>query len=391
MTIISVAWTIYDERLKEFMNNCTGGGLVIKNICEYIGRKERSYLLLGKELLPELRLGNFTILKTLTDDAPEKSNNQEYLDYLVSLFEKHVINLKPDIVNFHGIGDFVSQCVAVCDRLSVPYVATNHLYIGKDNTYGGYDRCGVWEDNLYLRPDIQVITVSTGIKKRMQKDYPNLKDIKVILNGTDFMNSIEPVKPYINTLLQGKKVLVCVGTISERKNQLQVIDAFECLRDDIQESLAVLFCGNDRLGGQLQKRIREKNLEHKLFYCGALSSEQMKGLYSIADGLVMPSKAEGLSIAALEAIAYGLPVIMFLDSECAYDLNDERVVCFAKDRNDASLGDAINEWFNKDWNLEYIRQFSKNYTLEHTADEYIKFYKDYLLKLKRNLKNERDE
>lgn len=48
MKILSMAWTIYDERLREFSKDCTGGGLVIKNICEYIGRDVASYLFIGK-------------------------------------------------------------------------------------------------------------------------------------------------------------------------------------------------------------------------------------------------------------------------------------------------------------------------------------------------------
>ena len=128
MTIISVTWTIYDDRLKAFMNNCTGGGLVIKNICEYIGRKEKSYLFLGQVLLPEIRLDHFTILETLSEEAPDKYDNENYLNYLACQFERHLMRLRPQIVNFHGIGDFVNKCVAVCERLGIPYVATNHLY-----------------------------------------------------------------------------------------------------------------------------------------------------------------------------------------------------------------------------------------------------------------------
>ena len=266
MTIISVTWTIYDDRLKAFMNNCTGGGLVIKNICEYIGRKETSYLFLGQALLPKVKLDHFTILETLSGDAPDKSDIENYLNYLACQFERHLMRLRPQIVNFHGIGDFVNKCVAVCEKLSIPYVATNHLYIGNNNTYSGYDRCRAWEEDLYLKSDIQVTAVSTGIKKRMEKDYPNLKNIKVILNGTDFMTNLDSEEvPSIGNL-QGKKVLVCAGTISERKNQMQIIDAFDHLRSDVKKNLVILFCGNDRLNGKLQNKVTEKALGDQVIY-----------------------------------------------------------------------------------------------------------------------------
>lgn len=383
MTIISVTWTIYDDRLKAFMNNCTGGGLVIKNICEYIGRKEKSYLFLGQVLLPEIRLDHFTILETLSEEAPDKSDNENYLNYLACQFERHLMSLRPQIVNFHGIGDFVNKCVAVCERLGIPYVATNHLYIGINNTYSGYERCRVWEDDLYLKPDIQVTAVSTGIKKRIEKDYPNLKDVKVILNGTDFMSNFDSEEVVLRGAnLQGKKILVCVGTISERKNQIQIIDAFEYLRSDVKENLVILFCGNDRLDGKLQEKITEKALDDQIIYCGALTSKQMKTIYSIAEGLIMPSKAEGLSIAILEAISYGLPIIMFADSECAYDLDNEKVVMFAKDRGDEALGESICNWYNKVWDKPCIKTFARKFTLEHMAQEYIDFYNKVLLEKK---------
>ena len=64
MKILSMAWTIYDSRLQEFCDNYSGGGLAIKNICEYIGRLHESYLFIGRFKMPELKLGNIHIVDT---------------------------------------------------------------------------------------------------------------------------------------------------------------------------------------------------------------------------------------------------------------------------------------------------------------------------------------
>lgn len=146
----------------------------------------------------------------------------------------------------------------------------------------------------------------------------------------------------------------------------------------VQKNLKILFCGKDRMNGKLQKEIVDAGLQDSLIYAGAVSSEEMKKYYSVVDGLIKSSYAEGLSLAALEAIAYGLPVIMFKDFECAEDLNDDKVVCFANERSDACLADVIEAWYEREWDKKYIMEYSQYFTMERVADDYIRYYKKRL-------------
>lgn len=380
MKILSMAWTIYDSRLPMFSNNYTGGGLMIKNICEYIGRLQDSYLFLGKVKIPETELGNIHIIGT--DNYPDAADvccdaNENHLRTMTNAFSDAVETIKPDIVNFHGSGILMQRCIAVCIKKNIPYVYTDHLFIGNDREIAGYGMVTKWENDIYNIPNINVITVGTGMKKRILLNYPNIlpENIVVIKNGTNFIAEWKDGNIQTKYCLVNKKVLLCVGTINHRKNQCQIVNAFELLPACIRNKIKIIFCGKDGMNGQLQRRIAVAGLQENLIYAGAVSSEEMKEYYSVAEGLIMPSYAEGLSIAALEAIAYGLPVIMFTDSECADDLNDEEVACFARERSDSSLADAIYKWNEKKWDKNHIIAFSKYFTMERVADDYIAYYK----------------
>lgn len=382
MKILSFAWVIYDEQIKEFANNCTGGGLVIKNICEYIGRKEESYLFIGKQQLPQMKLGNIHVVETDKLNAPYDGNisaTELHLQTMCLNFRKALDEIKPDIVNFHGIGELMLLCMDICNEYKIPYVFTEHLYIGLHKDFDGYDRVIEWEKLLYQRPNVNYISVSTGMKKKILNDFPNISEtrIKAIVNGTDFNAELKKTDIEDIYKLYGKKVLLCVGTIVARKNQMQLVRAFQLLPQDVQEKIVIIFCGNDTMKGKLQEQINEAGLADKLIYVGGVSSEKMKEFYTISDGLAMPSRSEGLSIAALEAIAYGNPVILYKDSECADDLYDEDVVCFAKERTDDGFAEAILDWFHKDWDKEYIKKLAENFTMEKMADEYIKHYRTW--------------
>ncbi len=380
MKVLSVTWLVYDEKLEQFSKNYTGGGVVIKNICEYIGRKCESYLLIGKFRLPEMDLGHIHLVGTDKEENIQDDNSSEmHLRTMTNAFVRALKEIEPDIVNIHGLGIFSVRCIRECISQNIPYVYTEHLYIGLEQKIAGYERHQEWEKSLYsISKDIRIIVVSSGMKEKILSDFPQIcsENITVIKNGTDF----RAVKVENNLRqkygLEKKKILLCVGTILERKNQCQIVRAFQLLPNDMKEQLAVLFCGLDRMEGMLQRKIEEAGIQEKLIYVGAVENEEMKEYYSIADGLIMPSRAEGLSIAALETIAYGLPVIMFSDSECAMDLNDEEVVCLAKERSDQELANAMIRWYQKDWDKNYITEYSKFYSMERMAEDYLKYYRE---------------
>ena len=97
----------------------------------------------------------------------------------------------------------------------------------------------------------------------------------------------------------------------------------------------------------------------------------------MADGLVLPSLMEGLSLVTLEAIQHGKPVIMFADNETASDVNSPDATILVKERSDQALADAIVEWYERDWDIKKIKEYSKNFTIERVADEYIEYAKEH--------------
>lgn len=375
MRILSVAWAIYDSRIEQFCGNCTGAGLVIKNLCEYIGKEHESYLYIGQYDIDDIKLGNINIIGNVLEDNVNKYKTRA--ERLTCQFERKVLEIKPDIVNIHGIGEIAIKCIYICKKHKIPCVFIEHLYIGTNKTFEKYDRDIEWERELYNIPDLNIVAVSTGMKKKILSDFNkiNSNKIYVIKNGTDFTAEVIKSDLRKKYLIGDKKILLCVGNITQRKNQLQLIDAFELLPQYIQDKLSIIFCGIDRMNGSLEEKIKKEDLQNELIYVGAVDSNEMKKFYSIADGLVMPSLAEGLSIAALEALAYGLPIIMFANSECAEDLNDEHVSAFAKNRDSKSLAEAIDIWYNKKWNRRYIEKYSENFTIRRMADEYIELNK----------------
>ena len=60
------------------------------------------------------------------------------------------------------------------------------------------------------------------------------------------------------------------------------------------------------------------------------------------------------------------------------------MICFAEDRSDQGLADAIVEWDQRNWDRDYIVQYSKYFSMERMAADYIKFYKQSINSLEEN-------
>ena len=383
MKILFYAWNIYDENLPEMQIAPNGGSIAIRNIAEYVGRKCDVYLFLGKRKMPEKRLHHINIVNTekypdCVDEGIDK--NECWLRTMLHAFEETIKELHPDFVNLHGGGELLKRAIIKCKEMNVKYAYTNHLYIGLEKEIEGYHDSVEMEKELFSIPDVMVTTVGTKSKENILRDYPCMseKNIDVILNGTDFqyenVNS-SLVKKYN---LQGKKVLLCIGSIIKRKNQLQVVQAFAEMKKEERDKIAILFCGNDKMNGALQREIEKYDLQNNLIYLGIIPNDEMKKYYSIADGYILISLAEGLSLTMLEAMVFGLPLIMFDDVEGASDLADDKVTLFIHGKENKDIIDAILKWKDTDWDKNYIQEYAKYFNLERVADDYIAYYKKRL-------------
>ena len=288
--------------------------------------------------------------------------------------------MQPDFVNLHGNGDLARMCVLKCIELNQPYACTEHLYVGLKRKLPGSDKTVSWEKQIFNIPHIKITTVGTTMKYNILRDYPiiNETDIEVILNGTDFTYQRQDSKLRAEYGLAQKKVLLCVGSIQRRKNQLQLVHAFEHIESDKRKDVVIIFCGADSMEGELQNEIERLHLGQSLIYVGVVPNSEMRKYYSIADGYILPSLEEGLSLTMLEALVFGLPVIMFDDISGASDLADENVTQFIYGKEDRGIAIAIEQWLDKEWNKDYIRKFAQYFNMERVAQDYLDYYEKRL-------------
>lgn len=105
--------------------------------------------------------------------------------------------------------------------------------------------------------------------------------------------------------------LLFVGTYGERKGCAVLIDALARARQDGVEA-RLRFVGKEEYRGQeeiLRRQVRDLGLTEAVEFAGLMPSERLPSCYQDADVLCLLSFREGLPMALLEAMAFGLPVL----------------------------------------------------------------------------------
>lgn len=150
-------------------------------------------------------------------------------------------------------------------------------------------------------------------------------------------------KEYVVKERSSKLVFVATGSLIYRKGFDLLIAAFDKLKlpADLWE-LNIIGGGEEH--GNLQKQINEVGLQNNIHLLGQKNKEEIVVLLSQSDVFVLPSRNENFSVAVLEALACGLPVIASICGgirECIEDFNG---LLFPVDDVDA-LADALKYMF----------------------------------------------
>jgi glycosyltransferase involved in cell wall biosynthesis len=106
------------------------------------------------------------------------------------------------------------------------------------------------------------------------------------------------------TLPDNAPLLACVGALIERKGQGIAIAA---LRDIPGARLVLVGKGEDE--GRLRALAASEGVADRVFFAGSVDHDVMPLILSAADVMVLPTVAEGLANAWVEALACGTPVV----------------------------------------------------------------------------------
>ena len=102
--------------------------------------------------------------------------------------------------------------------------------------------------------------------------------------------------------------ILCVGTLCERKGQMDLVEAFRALPGAISSKVQILLVGD--AGGKYPKVIKDRcrSLRHNGIRV-IRPTDSIASFYAAADVFVLSSRVESFPRVVLEAMAFGLPII----------------------------------------------------------------------------------
>ena len=217
-----------------------------------------------------------------------------------------------------------------------------------------------------------VIANSNSLRDLAQESFPD-QSIQVITNGICIGTRV----PRETVSADSKEVRVlCVARLIERKGVEYLLRA---MARDISDRLVLDVVGEGPLMGELRRLADQLGLGTKVEFLGFVYGEALTDKFRDADIFTLPSLSESCSMALLEAMASGLPVVasnvggipeLVADGENGFLVPpaEPEALRAAIDRLAASPG------LRSKFSLANRRKIEGSYTWSCIADAYVKSY-----------------
>jgi len=231
--------------------------------------------------------------------------NTKHLDAFVHclICSLHCAFNRPDIVHYHAIGP---SFFAWIPRIAgVKTVSTIHRFDYDAAKWGGFAK---WFLRFCEKVALKVPHKTIVVAKHQQRYYKSLGyQTTNIPNGVPLPKPTSPEIIKEKYGLQGSDYILFLGRLVPEKRVDWVINAFQQLR---KEDISLVIAGGSSATDDYVKMLKKKAKGNpKIIFTGYVSGQLKEELFSNAATFVIPSELEGLPIALLEAMSYGLPCL----------------------------------------------------------------------------------
>lgn len=307
----------------------------------------------------------------------------------------------PDIIHLQDHYPLAWAAYRVARRQRIPIIGTNHFLPENllrnlpvpDAILHRLSRL-LWQTWRLTYDHLDWLTAPTPTAAQILRDLGVHPTVTPISCGID-LKRFHP-RPSLNTsatrkqfgLAPDKALFLFVGRIDSEKRLDVLLHAAKLLHD---QDFQIAIVGKGLHQKTLQRLQKTLGLQDKVIFTGYAPSESLPHLLNAADIFVMPSEAELQSIATLEAMASGLPVIAanqyalpelvhpnkngyLFPSGDAQALADAMHRCLAQRKRWPEMGDAS-------------RKIARQHDIALTVLEYMNIYTHTIERMKQRTSN----
>ncbi len=330
------------------MNSSGGDGRVARELAEALSEENEVMLVLSGKKTGIHKMGNnltrFEVSGKKKGDVILPVLNPVKIN---SLF-KNLRKFSPEVIHFHDQGPVAFVVLLWALKNNIPTVFTSHTIPSEVVSFGLvelFPKIQSFFDNkifdsyfdLFLKKSSAIVAINDSVMEDLSNyelntpvyKIPNGRNLKHY-NGVSFPDITKrPVK------------MIFVGYLNKRKNQAFLIDAMKHVPfDDYELNLAGV-----SLNGSYEENLKSKveELGVNVNFLGKVSHERIPVLLEESHFFVSASLMEVQSLAILEALASGTPVIS-LDNETTSEFVDESIgFNFPSEVDAEAFADKIKE------------------------------------------------
>ena len=228
-------------------------------------------------------------------------NNHLVYDWLLHRYlKRHIEYDGYDVVHVHGM-----RPLAACAGLECPVVFTNHTSSFLKRVKKG------WAVLEKMRGQLEIADLILTPSKELAyatKATGYLGPIKFISNGVD-INKFYPAETPLKKKLgipDEAIVFVLARRLHEKNGVLYFARALSKIKSN---NLHVIVAGDGAERAEFEEVVAQSEHGDRVHMLGGVANHEMLSVFNAGDVSVLPSLMEATSIAGLEAMACGLPLI----------------------------------------------------------------------------------
>jgi glycosyltransferase involved in cell wall biosynthesis len=225
----------------------------------------------------------------------------------------HIAAASPDVVHVHSPLMLGVLARRHADRSSVPVIYTNH-YLPSNVAGTAGEGSRAFQASFYswiigFANRCDYVTAPSATALALLRARGLRVPCQVVSNGVDLHTFRPgPAEPSLRVrygIRDDRPVILSVGRLSGEKHHDILLNAAQRFTQPAQ----VVIAGAGPQAGLLARRARRLGVAGVVTFLGHVPDGDLPGLYRLADVFAIASEAELQSLATMEAMASGLPVV----------------------------------------------------------------------------------